>query len=200
MKSDLVKRVGGLVLVVTAVLLLLSACGGGAEKASPTPTVQQATPTVQQAAPTATPTTAAVRTPTSVPSATPTTAAVRTPTSAPAATPTTAPVRTPTPSSGGTTPTPSSGASGEVVQVKLSENPYAFTPENLSFQSGKTYTLQFNAPLEAHTFTVADLGIDIYIDVGKPVKQVVTFKKAGTFKLICIVHETLDMVGKVTVN
>lgn len=173
MKSELVKRVSGIVLGVATLVLLLSACNGSGAKASPTSTAQKAV---------------ATSTPTSA-------SAVATPTTVKVATPTTAPT--------GSTPTPSSsstGATGQVIQVKLNESPYSFDPKDYSFQVGKTYTLKFSTPAEFHTFTVADLGIDIYIDIGKSVQQVVTVSKTGTFRLICSVHEELDMVGSVTVR
>ncbi|MBI2172218.1 MAG: cupredoxin domain-containing protein [Chloroflexi bacterium] len=114
--------------------------------------------------------------------------------SKPTATPTKAAA---TPTKAATTPS----GGGEVVQVTLTDAPkYTFVPDKLSFQSGKTYTLQFNAPKEFHTFTVGALGIDIFINPNEAVKADITPGKAGTFKLICIPHEGLGMIGEVTVS
>jgi plastocyanin len=113
------------------------------------------------------------------------------------------PTATPTKAVATATPkpatTPSAGG-GEVVQVTLTESPYAFSPSKLSLQSGKSYTLQFNAPKEFHTFTVVGLGIDIFINANEAVKADVTPTKTGAFKLICVPHEALGMTGDVTVS
>lgn len=122
--------------------------------------------------------------------------------SKPTATPTKA-AATPTkaaasPTKAVTTP---SGGGGEVVQVTLTDAPkYGFVPDKFSLQSGKTYTLQFNAPKEFHTFTVEALGIDIFINPNEAVKANVTPSKAGAFKLKCTPHEALGMIGQVTVS
>ncbi len=116
------------------------------------------------------------------------------------------PTATPTKAAAVATPTAvgstalTTGDTCEVVQVTMTENPYTFAPDTFSFQTGKTYTLQFNVPGEFHTFTLADLGIDIYVDAGRSVKQTVTFNKAGKFKLLCTVHQDIGMAGTVTVS
>lgn len=119
---------------------------------------------------------------------------------------TTAPTATPAKVTGGATPTiggavstPSAVSSGETV-VKVEIATRAFVPAKFSFQKDKSYTLAFSVPEEFHTFTVRELGIDIYIEAGKTVKQTVTFAKAGNFSLICTVHEGEGMVGAVTVS
>lgn len=151
----------------------LIACGG--TSTAPTPTTPPASPTSVAPTPTATSTG-----------------------SGPVATPT-ATLPAP-PATGGSTPTPTKESSSNVVQVRVSEAPYSFVPDTYSFQSGKTYTLQFNITMDFHTFTVADLGIDIYIEPGKAVTQEVTFTKPGTFKLVCTVHEGEGQVGSVIVS
>jgi len=105
-----------------------------------------------------------------------------TPTTQAAATPTTQPV------------------GGNVVSIELTENPYRFIPDSFDFKVGQTYTLSFNMPLEFHTFTVDELGIDITIDAGQKVTMQITPDKAGTFRLVCIPHEALGMVGEVRVT
>ena len=111
-----------------------------------------------------------------------------TPTQAPAAT------ATPIPSAGVTEPV------GEVVNVQLTENPFTFNPADLTFEVGKAYTLSFQEPGEFHTFTVAELGISIFINAGETVSDPVTFDQVGTFKLICVPHEGTGMVGTITVQ
>ncbi len=92
------------------------------------------------------------------------------------------------------------GSEGGVVNILSLENPYVFEPDTLDFEVGKTYTLNFVAPDEFHTFTVAELDIDVLLLAGQAVEQTVTFDKAGTFTLICLPHEALGMVGTVTVS
>lgn len=122
----------------------------------------------------------------------------------PAPTPTSQPKATATPSGGATAPTGGTATegttTGEVVAVKLTENPYRFTPDKLSFQTGKTYTLSFEKPNEFHTFTVPDLGIDIFINAGEALKADITPSKAGAFNLLCTPHSELGMKGEVTVT
>ena len=101
---------------------------------------------------------------------------------------------TPTQSTGGTEP------AGEVVAIQLTENPFTFDPADLTFEAGKAYTLSFQAPGEFHTFTVKDLEIDIFINVGDTVNEPITFDQAGTFELICIPHQGTGMVGTITVQ
>ena len=55
-------------------------------------------------------------------------------------------------------------------------------------------------PGEFHTFTVKELEIDIFINAGESVQEVVTFDQEGTFELVCIPHEALGMVGEVRVG
>ncbi|MFH1141320.1 MAG: plastocyanin/azurin family copper-binding protein [Chloroflexota bacterium] len=42
--------------------------------------------------------------------------------------------------------------------------------------------------------------VDIVVNVGETVQQTITPTKAGTFKLICVPHEGLGMVGQVIVK
>ena len=91
-------------------------------------------------------------------------------------------------------------ATGEVVNVTQHESPYSFEPDTFSFEVNKTYALTFTPPGEFHTFTVRDLGIDIFINAGEAVQVDVTPSKVGTFQLICVPHEGLGMVGEVIVQ
>ena len=87
----------------------------------------------------------------------------------------------------------------ETVKVFLGENPYVYKPVDFKFELGKTYNLEFEAPGEFHTFTVPDLGINVFINANETVTQTVTFSKAGNFPLICTPHETNGMLGTITV-
>ena len=109
-------------------------------------------------------------------------------------------VAAPAPTAG--QPAPSSG--GRVVRVenqdKGGSGAYQFVPSELSFEVGETVTFENIAETEFHTFTVDDLGIDVSLEPGEPVRHTYTFDKPGTFKLICIPHETFGMTGTITVT
>ncbi|MFL2627248.1 MAG: plastocyanin/azurin family copper-binding protein [Dehalococcoidia bacterium] len=97
-----------------------------------------------------------------------------------------------------TTATTSSGA-GELVKVIQKENPYIFEPETIDWTLNKTYTLEFTDVNEFHTFNVDELGIEVYVNAGETVTQDVTPSVAGSFKLYCVPHESLGMVGTINV-
>ena len=118
-------------------------------------------------------------------------------------------VPTPTKSAPQVTPAETTGGTttiGEIVNVVQTEEPYAFVPDTFNFELNKTYTLHFPEPKEFHTFTVQDLTIeeasivDIFINAGETVQQTITPTNVGTFKLTCIPHEGLGMVGQVIVQ
>ena len=109
--------------------------------------------------------------------------------------------RTPRPTADTPTQPAGNGTSGgQVVSINQSENPYVFTPDTYDLELGKTYTLDFQAVGEFHTFTVDELGINIFINAGETVQQDITPSVAGSFKLYCVPHESLGMVGAITVS
>ena len=113
------------------------------------------------------------------------------------------PTPTPTPPPATPTPTPSAAPTqpdGELLSVVHGENPYVFIPDTLDLELGKTYTLDFNVPTEFHTFTLSELGIDIFINAGEKVTEDITINQVGVFELVCTPHLTLGMVGTVTVS
>ncbi len=95
-------------------------------------------------------------------------------------------------------------ATGTEVFVSLQDPPgtgsYAFDPEDFTFSVGETVTLVMESEAEFHTFTIEDLNININVPGGVTEKLTVTFDTAGTYTLICIPHQTLGMVGTVTVQ
>ena len=132
--------------------------------------------------------------------------------SMPALTPSTAPQRTsplevttaaPTSSSA---PSSTGGTSvgGTPVTVSLQDpggsGSYKFDSNALTFSVGETVSFTFNAESEFHTFTVEGLEIDVSVDGGSSETLNFTFDKPGEYKLICIPHEALGMVGTITVQ
>src|SRR3990172_2236725 len=100
-------------------------------------------------------------------------------------------------------PPASTQAIGRVVEVRNEDmggsGKYAFDPSSFTFKVGETVTFRMTAETEFHTFTVDELGIDIAVEPGQTVDKTVTFDKVGTFKVHCIPHEALGMVGAITV-
>ena len=77
---------------------------------------------------------------------------------------------------------------------------YAFEPNEFNFKLGETVTFEIRAETEFHTFNVDELDIDESVNGGETVTFSHTFDKAGTFKLFCIPHESLGMVGTIVVQ
>lgn len=77
---------------------------------------------------------------------------------------------------------------------------HVFDPADLEFSSGETVTIALTSEREFHTFTVAELDIDIAVNAGETKAFVVTFDEPGSYRLICIPHEALGMTGTITVR
>ena len=81
---------------------------------------------------------------------------------------------------------------------------YEFDPSDLNFKLGETVTFTIVGETEYHTFTVDELGIDEDVDGSLKANAsstfTHTFDRAGTFKLVCLVHELEGMVGTITVE
>ena len=77
---------------------------------------------------------------------------------------------------------------------------YEFDPTKLTFNVGQEVTFALKAETEFHTFTVDELGIDQEMDAGETKIFNFTFSKAGVYKLFCIPHESLGMVGEIVVE
>ena len=101
-------------------------------------------------------------------------------------------------------PTPLPPVEGTLVEVQNQDRggsgEYKFVPSELKFSQGETVTFSLEAETEFHTFTVDELGIDESIDSGETVTVTFTFDKPGTYKLYCIPHESLGMVGEIVVE
>ena len=112
------------------------------------------------------------------------------------------PVPTNTPTAEATQPpaTQPPGSDGIPINVLNRTSPYVFEPDEFDFKVGTTYTLTIEGLNEFHTFTVKDLDLDIDIDAGETVVFDFTPTQTGTFKLVCIPHEALGMVGEVQVS
>tara|TARA_B100000700_G_scaffold144017_1_gene160011 strand:+ start:12960 stop:13415 length:456 start_codon:yes stop_codon:yes gene_type:complete len=92
---------------------------------------------------------------------------------------------------------------GKLVEVQMldgnSDN-YVYEPANLTFAVGETITFKITSESEFHTFTIDELDIYETADGGETFEFTVTFETPGTYKLYCVPHETLGMIGEVVVQ
>ena len=114
-------------------------------------------------------------------------------------------VATPTDTPASTVSVPDGCGAGDISFRVENQDPggsgsYVFVPKEMSFKVGDTVCFNLSAETEFHTFTVDELEIDIDLEPGTSKTHTITFAKAGSFKLICIPHEALGMVGTITVQ
>ena len=93
---------------------------------------------------------------------------------------------------------------GKRVDVNM-EDPgksgeYVYDPAEFTFARGEEVTLVMASEGEFHTFTVEELEIDVHVDAWKSKALTYTFDRPGTYRLVCIPHETLGMTGVINVR
>lgn len=86
------------------------------------------------------------------------------------------------------------------LQDPAGSGEYLFDPSQLSFKKGECINFTFTSENEFHTFTVEALDLDVGVDAGASENVAFTFDVAGEYKLVCIPHELLGMVGTITVS
>ena len=93
---------------------------------------------------------------------------------------------------------------GTPVTVGLLDNdgrgPFIYEPADFVFSVGETVTFTLTSEAAYHTFTIEGTPIDVDVDIGETKEVTYTFSEAGTYNLICIPHELLEMVGVITVQ
>lgn len=93
---------------------------------------------------------------------------------------------------------------GTPFTVRLNDNggagPFLYDPVDMTFSVGEVVNFTLIGEDAFHTFTVSDLDIDVEVEAGETVGLDFRFDVAGTYELICIPHEALDMVGTITVQ
>ena len=105
-------------------------------------------------------------------------------------------------SSGVTQSVGSSAAADRSISIILKDESglYAYDPSEITFVKGETVAIELTAQSEFHTFTVDGLGIDVEVDSESTESLTFTFDKPGTYELICIPHESLGLIGTITVQ
>jgi plastocyanin len=81
---------------------------------------------------------------------------------------------------------------------------YRWDPETVILHKGETVRLHFHGfQGKEHVFSILGLGVQTTVRKGETVTVTVKPHKAGTFKLVCHTHETVEkhgpMIGYVTV-
>ena len=85
------------------------------------------------------------------------------------------------------------------LAVELDDN--YFEPTVLSGEAGQTLTLELeNAGESAHTFTIDSLGVDVELVPGGSDEVEVTFPESGATVFHCHFHETVGMLGALSVG
>ena len=92
------------------------------------------------------------------------------------------------------------GAVAIINRDQSGSGEYRFDPSELTFKVGQEVTFALVAQTELHTFTVDELGINVFIDPGTTELFTFEFAKAGTYNLICTPHESLGMTGQIVVE
>ncbi len=96
------------------------------------------------------------------------------------------------------------GGGGTPVFVDMLDNdgrgPFSYSPANFTFSAGEKVTFTLTSEAAFHTFTVEGTPIDVDVDIGVTETVTFTFDEPGSYNLICIPHEALDMVGTITVQ
>ena len=90
---------------------------------------------------------------------------------------------------------------GRLVTIQMLDagETYFYEPANLTFKVGEKITFKIISETEFHTFTIDELDIYETADAGESYEFTITFETAGTYRLYCVPHETLGMIGEVTV-
>ncbi len=78
--------------------------------------------------------------------------------------------------------------------------PFRFQPAVLRFSLGETVEFTFVSESQSHTFTVDGLGINVEVGGAAVADFKFTFTQSGAYRVNCIPHQSLGMVGLITVQ
>jgi plastocyanin len=77
---------------------------------------------------------------------------------------------------------------------------YEFSQSEFEFKVGDEVTFALTSETEFHTFTISELNIDVEIEAGQTEIFTFDFDKPGKYRIFCIPHESLGMVGEIIVE
>jgi plastocyanin len=87
---------------------------------------------------------------------------------------------------------------GGPIDLEAKDN--EFVPKTVNAAAG-TITITFkNTGASPHTFTSADLKVDVNANAGQTTTITIKDAKAGAYKFVCKYHESVGMVGDITVT
>ena len=86
---------------------------------------------------------------------------------------------------------------GEDIPLEAKDND--FVPKEISAAAGDITIVMKNTGVAPHTFTNADLGVDVNADPGQTANVEIKGAKPGTYTFICKYHQP-QMVGELTVT
>jgi plastocyanin len=104
----------------------------------------------------------------------------------------------PSPTAGPQSTGAASGGSSHDITVEAKDN--EFMPKDLTASAGDITITFKNVGAAPHTFTAKDLKADKPANAGQTVTINLKFVKAGTYKYVCLYHESLGMTGTLTVT
>lgn len=84
--------------------------------------------------------------------------------------------------------------------IKLDAANNAFNPKTIEAKAGDVTIEMTSSDTAPHTFTNADLKVDVNVDAGKTGTIELTGLAAGTYKFVCKYHEAAGMVGELKVT
>lgn len=90
------------------------------------------------------------------------------------------------------------GNAGGAIDLEANDND--FVPATIDAKAGDITIEMRNTGKAPHTFTNADLKVDVNANAGETATIKLTGVKPGTYKIICKYHETIGMVGELKVS
>lgn len=101
------------------------------------------------------------------------------------------------PQTTGVAQSPGATVSTSPVTVEAKDN--EFGPKSITVKAGEVTFHVKDTGVAPHTFTIKDLHVDQALNPGKSADVKITLKP-GTYKFVCLYHESIGMVGDLTVT
>lgn len=99
------------------------------------------------------------------------------------------------------TPTPAAGAVPPPREIAVTLSTFKFEPSTITVKKGEPVQFALNNIEGIHTFTIAELNLDITLQEGQVARApIVTPPREGEFRLVCRFHELSGMIGTMRVG
>jgi plastocyanin len=83
--------------------------------------------------------------------------------------------------------------------IKMTQKDFAFVPERLTAEAGEVAVVIENEDAATHTFTIDELGVDLFVPAGKSARVTFQADWPETYRFYCKPHAP-DMDGSLTVE